>query len=263
VPQALPAERRERILEVLRERRAVRVSDLVGSLGVSEVTVRRDLEELERRGFLERTHGGAVLVGAPAPTPPAQARPAEKRAIGAAAARLVDPGEAVYLNGGTTTLEVFRHLSVPCTVITNNLLVAAEPPRRDIEILLLGGHLRIDPVERTVVGPFATEALRRTFAARAFLGVGGIALSSGVTTPVAAEAEIARAMIEQTRGDVVVVADRSKLGTVADFAISSLEPIGRLVVDAGIGEDYLEGFLEAGVEVLEAGASAAGEAGRG
>lgn len=256
--QALPAERRGRILELIRERGAIRVSDLAEALGVSEVTVRRDLEDLDARGLLERTHGGAVALGAPPLAPGGGAHAAEKRAIGAAAADLLEPGDALYLNGGTTTLEVFRHLPVPCTVITNNLLVAAEPARRDVELLLLGGHLRIDPIERTVVGPFATETLRRTFATRAFLGVGGIALSSGVTTPVAAEAEIARAMIEQTRGEVVVVTDRSKLGAVANFAIASLDAVDRLVVDAGIGEDYLEGFSKAGVDVVLAGSSAGG-----
>jgi len=251
VTQALPAERRGRILELLGERGAIRVSELAVALGVSEVTVRRDLEDLDARGLLERTHGGAVLVGAPPLAPPG-GHAAEKRAIGAAAAGLLEPGDAIYLNGGTTTLEVFRHLAVPCTVITNNLLVAAEPARRDVELLLLGGHLRVDPVERTVVGPLAIETLRRTFATRAFLGVGGIALSSGVTTPVAAEAEIARAMIEQTRGEVVVVTDRSKLGAVTNFAIAPLDAIDRLVVDAGIGEDYLDGFSKAGVDVVTA-----------
>ncbi len=245
----LPAERRRRIVESLRERGALRVSDLVAELGVSDVTARRDLAELERRGLLERTHGGAIVPGVAPPTAGAPERVSSKRAIGAAAAHRIEAGDAVYLNGGTTVLEVFRHLSVPATVITNNVLVALEPPRRDVELVLLGGHVRVDPTERTVVGPLATETLRRTFATRAFLGVGGIALKAGTTTPVAAEAEIARVMIEQTRGEVTVVADARKVGAVSEFRISGLERVAHLVTDDGSDDAELEALRDAGVDV--------------
>lgn len=247
--QPLPAERRRRILELLRERGSVRVSDLVASLGVSEVTVRRDLEELGRRGLLERSHGGALLPGGAAPALVPTERAAQKRTIGAAAAALVQPSDAVYLNGGATVLEVFRHLVVPATVITNNVLVALEPHDRDVELLLIGGHVRLDPSERTVVGPFATEALRRTYANLAILGVGGVDVEAGFTTPVAAEAEIARVMIEHTRGRVIVVADASKLGTVADFSIVLLERVDLLVTDAAAGERDLGALMTGGLDV--------------
>jgi DeoR family fructose operon transcriptional repressor len=245
----LPAERRRRIMDLLREQGVVRVADLVADLGVSEVTVRRDLEGLERRGLLERTRGGAVLPGGAIPAVRAPERGVEKRAIGRVAARLVRPGDTVFLNGGTTALEVFRHLAVPCTVITNNVLVALEPVNLDVELLLLGGHVRVDPDERTVVGPFATDALRRTFATRALLGVGGVAVEQGITTPVAAEAEIARAMIEQTREQVIVVGDRSKLGAIADFAVCPLGRVDVLVTDAPAVGAVRDALNEADVQV--------------
>jgi DeoR/GlpR family transcriptional regulator of sugar metabolism len=252
VEQPLPAERHRRIGELLRERQVVRVSALAELLGVSEVTVRRDLETLERRGLLERTHGGAVLAQrlyAEAPYFEAvSANPGEKKMIGAAAARLVEPGDAIYLNGGTTTLEVFRHLEAPgVKVITNHVGVALESADRDVELVLVGGHYRAP--SNSVVGPFATEALRRTYAHRAFLGVEGVSVRSGLTTPVAAEAEIARLMITQTRGEVVVVADHTKMGTVADFAIAGLDEVDRLVVDDGLEEEYRKQLVEAGVSV--------------
>ncbi len=234
----------------------VRVSALSELMGVSEVTIRRDLEALERRGLLERTHGGAVLTlrmrSEPAYFDAISSNPEEKRLIGRAAAQMVEPGDAIYLNGGTTTLQVFRHLDSPgVKVITNHVGIALEAADRDVELLLLGGHYRAP--SNSVVGPFATDALRRTFATKAFIGVEGVSLRSGLTTPVAAEAEIARIMIEQTRGKVVVVADRSKMGTVADFAIAPLDGVDCLVVDAGIGAEYREGLAEAGVEVVLAG----------
>jgi DeoR family transcriptional regulator, fructose operon transcriptional repressor len=255
VGQPLPAERHRRIHELLREERVVRVSALSERLGVSEVTIRRDLEVLERRGMLERTHGGAVATqwvrSEPAYGEAASTNPLEKRLIGATAAALVEPGDALYLNGGTTTLQVFRHLRAPgLKVATNHVGIALEAADRDVELLLLGGHYRAP--SNSVVGPFATEALRRTHATKAFIGVEGISVGSGLTTPVAAEAEIARVMIEQTRGRVLVVADHSKIGTVADFVIAPLEEVDALVVDEGCSEAYRQRLTEAGLEVIVA-----------
>ena len=254
--QPLPAERHRRIQELLGERQVVRVSTLSELLGVSEVTIRRDLEALERRGLLERTHGGAVhtqrMRTEPAYFEAITASPEEKLLIGEAAARLVEPGDAVYLNGGTTTLQVARNLDVPeIKVITNHIGIALELADRELELLLVGGHYRAP--SNSVVGPFAADALRRTYANKAFIGVEGFSLRSGLTTPVAAEAEIARLMIEQTRGEVIVVADHTKMGTVADFAIAPLEQVDKLVVGPEIGEEYLEGLGRMGIEVVVAG----------
>ncbi|MGE5460507.1 MAG: DeoR/GlpR family DNA-binding transcription regulator [Solirubrobacterales bacterium] len=249
-PSELPAERRRRIVDLLREGGSLRASALAGALGVSETTVRRDLEALARRGLLERSHGGASLPGGAMPVVPVPEHAAAKRAIGRAAAGLVRPGETVFLNGGSTTLEVFRNLAVSATVVSNNVLAALEPVIRDAELILLGGHVRPDPAERTVVGPFATETLRRTFASRAVLGVGGLSADAGLTTPVAAEAEIARLMIEQTRGPVVVVADASKLGAVADFAVAPLEQVDVQVTDAPPPPPERDALSRAEVAVL-------------
>ncbi len=254
--QPLPAERHRRILELLRERQVMRVVTLSELLGVSEVTIRRDLEALERRGLLERTHGGAVLVHRMRTEPryleAIVAHAEEKRAIGRAAAALVEPGETIFLNGGTTTLEVFRHLEAAgVRVITNHVGMAMEAVDRDLELVVVGGRFRAP--SSSLVGPFATEALRRVHADRAFLGVEGISHRSGITTPSSEEAEIARLMMDRTRGEVIVVADHSKLGTVADFVIAPLEEIDRIVVDAGTEEEHLEQLGAAGVDVVVAG----------
>jgi len=265
VEQPLPAERHQRIQELLREQNVVRVSSLSQELGVSEVTIRRDLETLEGRGLLERTHGGAVATQWPRIQPgygEATARNAEEKArIGQAAGALAEAGDAIYLNGGTTTLQVFRHLRAPgLKIVTNHVGIALDSVDRDVELLLLGGHYRAP--SNSVVGPFATEALRRTHATKAFIGVEGISVTSGLSTPVAAEAEIARMMIEQTRGRVVVVADHSKVGTVADFAVASLDQVDALVVDDGLAEEPRQRLAEAGVDVIVAGERAASPARR-
>lgn len=253
--QPLPAERYRRIQELLREQRVVRVSALSKTMGVSEVTIRRDLEALEARGMLERTHGGAVAargVRVEAGYLEASSRNADEKAvIGEEAGALAEPGDAIYLNGGTTTLQVFRHLRAPgLKVVTNHVGIALDSVDRDVELLLLGGHYRAP--SNSVVGPFATEALRRTHATKAFIGVEGIGVASGLTTPVAAEAEIARVMIEQTQGRVIVVADHTKVGAVADFSIAPLDAIDALVVDDAVTEDHRERLTEAGLEVIVA-----------
>jgi DeoR/GlpR family transcriptional regulator of sugar metabolism len=255
VEQPLPAERHRRIEGILRERRVVRVSTLSEQIGVSEVTIRRDLEALERRGILERTHGGAVLTqrmrAEPAYVEAISSNPEAKRRIAQAAADLVDAGDTLYLNGGTTTLQVFRHLRAPgLKVITNHVGIALESAEHDFDLLLVGGHYRAP--SNSVVGPFATEALRRTHATRAYVGVEGVSVASGLTSPVAAEAEIARVMIEQARGRVVIVADHSKIGTVADFVIAPLEAADTLVVDDAVDEEYRDRLVEAGVDVIVA-----------
>lgn len=242
------------------------MSTLSELLGVSEVTIRRDLEALERRGVLERTHGGAVyshrLRAEPGYLDAITTRSEEKRAIGAAAARLVEPGDTIFLNGGTTTLEVFRHLEVPgVRIVTNHVGMSLESRDPGVELLLVGGSYRAP--SNSVVGSFATEMLRRVYANRSFVGVEGISLRSGLTTPSAAEAEIARVMIEQTRGEVTVVADHSKMGTVADFAIASLDLVDRMVVDAGIDDEYRQGLVERGVDVVLAGEMAEARSGDG
>ncbi len=244
----------------------MRVSTLSELLGVSEVTVRRDLEALERRGLLERTHGGAVqtqrIHAEPGYFDAITTRAEEKRAIGAAAALLVEPGDTIFLNGGTTTLEVFRHLNVPgIRVVTNHVGMSLETRDRGLELLLVGGSYRAP--SNSVVGSFATETIRRVYANKSFVGVEGISLRSGLTTPTPAEAEIARVMIEQTRGEVSVVADHSKMGTVADFAIAGLDRVDRIVVDAGIGDEYRQGLVERGVDVVLAGEMAEARSGDG
>jgi DeoR/GlpR family transcriptional regulator of sugar metabolism len=249
----LPAERHRRIQGVLEKRHVVRVSTLSDLLGVSEVTVRRDLEALERRGYLERIHGGAVATRRIRTEPryleAMTTYPDQKRTIGRAAARLVEQGDTIFLNGGTTTLEVFRQLETSdVKIITNHVGIALESADRGVELVLVGGHYR--PPSNSLVGPFAADNLRRINATRAFIGAEGVSRRAGVTTPSTVEAEIASLMIERTLGEVVVVVDHSKMGTVADFLIAELDRVDRLITDQGIDEEYRVGLAEGGVDVL-------------
>ena len=176
--------------------------------------------------------------------------PVEKQRIAAAAARLAADGDTVFLNGGTTTLEVVRHLGPKVRVVTNHVGAAMEAGDRSAELVLVGGEYRV--ASNSCVGELATRTLRGIFATRAFIGVEGFSLRSGLTTPAIAEAEVARVMIEQTRGQVVIVADSSKVGVVADFSIAPIGAASILVTDAGLDDEYRVELTALGVQVVVA-----------
>ena len=175
--------------------------------------------------------------------------PVEKQRIAAAAARLAADGDTVFLNGGTTTLEVVRHLGPNVRVVTNHVGAAMEAG--DGAGARAGGWwYRV--ASNSCVGELATRTLRGIFATRSFIGVEGFSLRSGLTTPAIAEAEVARVMIEQTRGQVVIVADSSKVGVVADFSIAPIEAASILVTDAGLDDEYRVELTALGVQVVVA-----------
>lgn len=237
----IPAQRHQRIQAFLDQHRIARNDELCRLLRVSEATVRRDLEALEARGMLERTHGGAVLTRR-LPNEPVYAQSvgvhlAEKQAIGRAAASLVDDGDTVFINSGTTTTEVMRDLArrddlTHITLVTTNVTGTLEARRPGFDVILLGGLFR--PQSNAVVGSFARHTLLQIYATKTFIGVDGISLRAGVTTPISAEADVARVMVERTRGQVIIVADHSKWGVVSNFEIAGLDEIQVLVSDPGL-----------------------------
>lgn len=237
----IPAQRRQMIQDHLEAQRVARLSDLVDLLGASEATVRRDLEWLEVQGIAERTHGGAILTQR-LPTEPlfsasARAHPEQKDWIGRASAALVQSDMTVFVNSGTTTAALLRHLRTRTdlsnvNLVTNNLRAAAEPWEPGVEILLLGGVF--SGRAHSIVGRFAADMLRQLGADLAFIGVDGISLKYGVTTPSTQEAEIGQLMVDRTRGQVYIVADHSKWGVVSNYEIARLDQIHGLVVDAGL-----------------------------
>jgi DeoR family fructose operon transcriptional repressor len=250
----IPAQRRKQIQELLAKHQVVQSAFLGEILQVSEATIRRDLDRLEKSGLLERTHGGAVLNQRmevePEYTSSAQAHPEEKFLIGARAAAMVEDGDTIFVNSGTTATQVIRHLQAKTgvTVITSNVNAALEVQAADLELILLGGTFRTRA--KSVVGRFATESLRQVYANKAFIGVDGLSLKYGCTTPISEEAEIARLMIKRTRGPVIVVADHSKWGVVSNFEIAQLDQIQAVVTDQGFAPHARTQLASYAVEVL-------------
>ena len=255
----IPAQRRRLIREYLEIHQIARSSTLSDLLKASEATIRRDLEFLEMQGIVERTHGGAILSQRlpkePAYAHSAQAHPEEKRAIGRAAAMLVEDGDTVFLNSGTTTTEVLRNLrsrtDLPnLTLLTSNVTAALEARDASFEVILLGGTLR--PRSNSVAGRFAIDMLKQVYAKKCFVGVDGISLKYNITTPSSAEAEIAAVMIERTRGLAVVVADHSKWGVVSNFEMAKIDQIQVLVTDENLSDDARSQLEGRSVEVVVA-----------
>lgn len=225
---------------------AVRVSDLVEELGVSEMTVRRDIAELASRGLVRKVHGGAVGSGATAHEPGFAAKaslaPAEKRAIAVAAAELIRQGDSVALSAGTTTALLAAHIRSredlrPLTVVTNSLPVADTLfPAQGVEVILTGGtRTRSD----ALVGPIAVSVLEQLRVDALFLGVHALDPRAGLTTPNVFEAETDRALAAAA-GRVIVLADSSKWGTVGLSRILPLDGVDVLVTDDGMAPEDVE-----------------------
>jgi DeoR family fructose operon transcriptional repressor len=250
----IPAERRARIVELLKERRAVRVSLLSDDLAVSEMTIRRDLERLEAEGLLSRTHGGAILkrrmVEEPLYLDNVHANTEEKQRIARGAAAMIAPGDTVFLSSGTTAAQVLRHVDpdLQARVITHNVGALAEAQGMRLEVVLLGGlyHPRVNAVE----GALPAELVASFHANKMILGVDGVDLSDGLTTPSIGIASIERAMLRQTRGDVIALADRSKIGVVGDVVICTFDQVDVVIIDDGVGEDVREELVRLGVRYV-------------
>jgi DeoR/GlpR family transcriptional regulator of sugar metabolism len=250
--------RRESITQQLTRENVVRVTELSRQFGVSEVSIRRDLEHLERQGLLQRVHGGAVAVAigrsagelASAPDPHLD----EKRRIGIAAAALVRPGDRVIFDSGTTVLEVARSLSDDLmdagnlTAITSSLPIIQELGHRPgIHLILLGGIYL--PEYRVVVGPQTVENLRNLHADKMFLGTDGLTLDHGLTTANVLEAEVDRAMV-RAAAEIIVVADSSKIGGIGLTTILPLERVHKLITGQDAPADFVRTLRAAGVDVI-------------
>jgi DeoR/GlpR family transcriptional regulator of sugar metabolism len=246
----LPAERRARIVSALQTERAVRVTALSDDLGVSEITIRRDLLLLEREGVLKRSYGGAVLRRRVTSEPQYQENTAahspEKEHIARAAAAMVRQGETVFLGSGTTVAQMLRYVDpeLEARIITHNLAAALEARGPRLEFVFLGGLYR--PQLGAVEGSWSLDMIEKFHADKAFLGADCLDVSGGVTTPSIAVANIELAMVRRTRGEVIVLADSSKVGLVGAVVICPLDQVDVVLVDDGIDADVCEQIERAG-----------------
>lgn len=247
------------ILTELQQTGRVAVETLSEQLDVSVVTIRRDLDALEQKGLLRRTHGGAVSMEPLFYEPfrrdqsfMAQVERAadEKRRIGRAAAALITPGETIALTPGTTTTEVIRGLPMNynITVVTNTVNVAMElSKRKDVYVFVTGGHLHGEWF--SLVGSAAIKSLENMLINTMFIGADGMDAKWGASCFNADEAELNGTMMKLARRRVAVV-DSGKLGVVANWRICHAPELNVLITDTNATDEAIAPFEKLGIEVI-------------
>ncbi len=247
-------ERRQHVLALIQRDGRVLVSELSDRLGISRITIRKDLDYLESRGLVQRTHGGALAPGSGAlldPTLQEKERHQleEKKRIAAAAAKLVEEGQCILLDSGTTTTAIARELRghSRLTVITNAVNIAAELAGTDFDVILTGGSLRKNSF--SLVGPLAEDVLREIHADILFLGVDGFDTKAGLSTPNILEARVNRAMVKAA-SKVIAVCDSTKFSRRSLALIVPPQAIHSVITDVAIREEDAEALRNAGIDVI-------------
>ena len=250
-------QRRSLILTELGRTQSLRVAELSDHLGISEVSIRHDLQILEDLGLLKRVHGGAIAVPDQTAGEALSARwyqnLEKKERIGRAAAQMIQRGNRLIIDSGTTPLQVARHLppellaSGNLTVITASLPIGREVGSHPgIHLILLGGVYL--PAYDLVVGPQTIDNLKNLHADKLFLGTDGLTFTQGITTANVLEAEVDRAMVNAS-SEVIVVSDSEKIGVIGLVTIMPLTEIDKLVTDSEAPQDFVEALRGQGVDV--------------
>ncbi len=249
----LNEERRRAILDVLKREGRVLVLDLARRFETSQVTIRKDLEELHAHGLIHRTHGGALPAREGALEDPTlrekeKLHHQEKLRIATAAAHMVQEGQVVILDSGTTTTAIARALRSfrNLTIVTNAVNIAAELSGTTVEVILTGGTLRKNSF--SLVGPIAEETLHRLHADLLFLGVDGFDVHYGLSTPNLLEAKVNRVMVEIAKRKVAVC-DSSKFGRRSLSLIAPTSALDEVLTDRRAPKADVRALKKAGIEV--------------
>lgn len=246
-------ERKKAILETLYQKGSVKVTDLASVLEVTEATIRRDLQELEEKKMLQRTHGGAVPMDSTKFEPTLLERKDshynEKVAIGRKAAEMIEEGDSILIDAGTTTLQIAKHLSTPnITIVTNSMPIALEMENhKDVELILIGGMIRWNT--QAFVGPLAEEMLRKIRVDKVFIGTNAITLEDGLTTPNLLEAKMKQTMLG-IASQKIVVCDSSKFGKRSFAKICDVEDVDVIITSGEKAIEKADEYIERGVELV-------------
>lgn len=247
------AERHNTILELLKQRGSIPVSDLAEILKVSSVTIRKDLTFLEGKKLLYRTHGSAILmnpyINDRHVSEKEKLNPEEKQAIGKVAANLITPGDSIIIASGTTMFFLAHEINPQnhLTVITSSINVTAILARhKNVDIIQLGGLVRNSSV--SVVSEYAERMLEDFSCSKLFIGVDGIDLDFGLTTTNVLEANLNRAMMQAAQ-KIIVLTDSSKFGKRGFGKICNLDSIDQIITDNKIPAQTLKALEDIGIEV--------------
>jgi len=253
----LPAQRRQIILEIIKENYTARSSQLSERLKVSEMTIRRDLAALEHQGMVKRTHGGAVfhherMIDKFKYQRSKEDNPEEKEKIVRKAVELIEPHDVVFIGEGTTPAMMLSHVdpNIPFSVFTNNHGIAAELGSLPMsaELIFLGGQYNPDTCSTS--GNYTLELIERINASKVFLGVDAFSLRMGLTTKNPEFVAIDRAMIRHTSGQVIIMADHTKFGLVAALEVAKPKEIDVLVTNFKLSQEFYEDLEALDIKVI-------------
>lgn len=248
----LTAEREQLILDLLKRSDVLPVSSLSTKLGVSEATVRRDLQHLHQRGLLERVHGGAtVKVGSQAEllfSDKEGKYSEEKQLIAQAALELIEEHDTIYLDGGSTVLQLAKLLEARSglTIVTNSLMAASVLMESGHRLVLTGGEFRA--LSRTMVGPLSSAILENLTVDKAFMGTIGLTLEDGLSTTDANEA-FTKKLVMSRASQVILLADQSKFSVPSFVNSGALEDLHVVISDC-VDEEFRQRFTDLGIKLI-------------
>jgi len=248
----MTAARQEKIRFLLQKHGHMTVAELAEHFQVSEMTIRRDLKQLASMGLVQREHGKALY------PPPSQGKAIfvtrlgeahqEKMAIARAAVDMINEGESVILDSGTTTLAIALALNKKCIVVTNSLPVTDILARRpEITTLLTGGEVNRNA--DSLLGPMTRESLTGFNADKLFLSATGISVEKGLSTTSLAESEVKQAMINASK-EVILVAHSEKIGQIFYHTFAKWDKVDIFITDQGAAPDLLEKIARQGIKVV-------------
>lgn len=251
--QLLIDERRQHILSLIHKNGRVLVAELSRTLVISQITIRKDLEYLQSKGLVQRTHGGALRIQSGALFDPSlqekqKQHSQEKQRIAAASVKMIEDGQCVMLDSGTTTAAIASELKrfSQLTVITNAVNIAAELTSTNLEVILIGGTLRKNSF--SLVGPLAEDVLEEMHADILFLGVDGFDPEIGLTTPNFLESRVNRAMVKAARR-VVAVCDSTKFERRSLSRIVPPSAIHTVITDKNLSREVYDALVAQNIEV--------------
>ena len=246
-------ERKQKIEQLIKQKTSVQVNGLATQFNVSESTIRRDLQEMETNGLLIRTHGGAMEVSTLDYEMSFKEKETEnisdKQKIGEIAAAMIQDGDTIILDSGTTTLEIAKRIKAKSvTVITNSIDIALEISNKEnIELIVAGGSLR--HTTRAMIGPLAENVFKNFRVDKAFIGVNGISIKAGFTTANYLEARLKKTIIE-VAGKAIIVADKSKFNKVCFSIIGELKEVSSIITSKNLDKEILNKFIELGADII-------------
>lgn len=252
--KAVVQQRQYQIRRLFVERNSLQIAEVSKILGVSELTVRRDFSVLEQEGFIRRFHGGGQLLSGDLPNAPLYEdkdllKQRQKQQIARYISRLIQEKDTVFLNAGTTTLEVIKainHKNV--MIVTNNAPACTVVDGTGASLISTGGEF--NPKTRSFTGIMAVQLIQKMCAQVCVLGVNGISGTEGITTSNYMETMINDEFLNHCKGKRIVAADGSKIGKTFNFISAPIQSVDLLVTDSSADTDALEKIRERGIEIV-------------